>query len=513
MERIRKVGTTLRTHWKKSVFLSLASVYGVKWYMKKLDDKELMRNFCREALTYGAAPIGVHQKNYHVTVILNPASSGGKARKLFEQYSAPILHLAGFKVSIQKTEGREEAKELMKIMDNCDAVLVGGGDGTLMEAITGLMKREDFATYKQTPIGIIPLGMNNYLANRLFPFDDQVKQLAEASMAVVKQLKRPVSVIEVKNLADNPVMYGKKIYGVAGLQMGAWREAEARKDSYWFFAGLKDRMTYVFSYLTGQSQVTWDWPISIVPAISSPLAAAAETRQNSAQQQNAPNQNNLAANQSGGGSNLAGILSWFGGGGKNAGNDLATNNGDVSRSQDDGGLMKMMNYEWGSPVETEVGEIDISVEKCDASEDVTLTLKTLPNKLNFTDYVAEGWKRIDAGKQRRLAQNTSTPLPLSSRTENLVEADQMKLDVYATDDAPKMVTFDGEEVELTGPIKLSLLRNYLTMFCQETDAINKPGSNSQESGSSTPQSRWTNRGGATSTLLGTGGVSTMKPRI
>ncbi len=137
MEKIRKVGSTLRNHWKKSVFLTVAGAYGSNWYYKKLQDNAFMKQCCREALTYGATPIGVHQQNYHVTVVLNPAASGGKARKLFEQYSAPLLHLAGFKVSIQKTEGREEAKELLKIMENCDAVLIAGGDGTLMEAVTG----------------------------------------------------------------------------------------------------------------------------------------------------------------------------------------------------------------------------------------------------------------------------------------------------------------------------------------------------------------------------------------
>ena len=39
--------------------------------------------------------------DYHVTVILNPAASGGTGRKLFEKYSAPLLHLAGMKVSVQ----------------------------------------------------------------------------------------------------------------------------------------------------------------------------------------------------------------------------------------------------------------------------------------------------------------------------------------------------------------------------------------------------------------------------
>jgi hypothetical protein len=37
---------------------------------------------------------------YHVTVILNPVSSGGKGRKLYEEYCAPLLHLAGFKASL-----------------------------------------------------------------------------------------------------------------------------------------------------------------------------------------------------------------------------------------------------------------------------------------------------------------------------------------------------------------------------------------------------------------------------
>ena len=33
-----------------------------------------------------------------MTVILNPVASGGKGRKLYEEYCAPLLHLAGFKV-------------------------------------------------------------------------------------------------------------------------------------------------------------------------------------------------------------------------------------------------------------------------------------------------------------------------------------------------------------------------------------------------------------------------------
>ena len=33
-----------------------------------------------------------------------------------------------------------QASEIMEIMDDTDAVLVAGGDGTLMEAVTGLLR-------------------------------------------------------------------------------------------------------------------------------------------------------------------------------------------------------------------------------------------------------------------------------------------------------------------------------------------------------------------------------------
>lgn len=68
------------------------------------------------------------------------------SKNLYEEYAAPLLHLAGLKVSLFKTEHSGQAKDLMQVMDNTDAVLVVGGDGTLMEAVTGLLSRADRAS-------------------------------------------------------------------------------------------------------------------------------------------------------------------------------------------------------------------------------------------------------------------------------------------------------------------------------------------------------------------------------
>ena len=75
----------------------------------------------------------------NVAIFLAPL---GKGRARFEKYCAPLLHLAGIKVSVMRTEGEGQAKDILEIVKDCDAVLIAGGDGTLMEAVTGFMRRQ-----------------------------------------------------------------------------------------------------------------------------------------------------------------------------------------------------------------------------------------------------------------------------------------------------------------------------------------------------------------------------------
>ena len=41
-----------------------------------------------------------------------------------------------------RTEGEGQAKDVLEVVKDCDAVLIAGGDGTLMEAVTGFMRRQ-----------------------------------------------------------------------------------------------------------------------------------------------------------------------------------------------------------------------------------------------------------------------------------------------------------------------------------------------------------------------------------
>ena len=68
-----------------------------------------------------------------------------------------------------KTESIGEARGLMEVMDNCDGIVVAGGDGALSEAVTGLLRRSDNSSAAQHfPVGIIPVGKNNNVAKAIF---------------------------------------------------------------------------------------------------------------------------------------------------------------------------------------------------------------------------------------------------------------------------------------------------------------------------------------------------------
>lgn len=127
-----------------------------------------------------------------VTVFLNPAANDGKAANFYQKYAAPILHLAGLDVHLVtvsqfccsrkrsvwyvmcsahipyfatvhqqicsyvqacliflpsvlliQLEFDGQAKQLISIVDNTDMIIVAGGDGTLTEVVTGLLRRPD----------------------------------------------------------------------------------------------------------------------------------------------------------------------------------------------------------------------------------------------------------------------------------------------------------------------------------------------------------------------------------
>ncbi|XP_061085450.1 acylglycerol kinase, mitochondrial [Conger conger] len=250
MARVVKVLRTLRNHWKKSTFAACVLSYGGHWLYGKHCDNVLRREACLEAREFGRQLISPHQQLTKATVILNPAASSGKASSLFEKNAAPLLHLAGMEVKIVKTDFEGQAKKLMELMEQTDMLIVAGGDGTLQEVITGLLRRADEVSFSGTPIGFIPLGSQNSLSQSLhFQTENKVKDITAATLAILKGETVPLDVLQIKGEKEQPV------FALIGLRWGAFRDVAASISKYWYLGPVKTMAAHWFSSLKSWPQV------------------------------------------------------------------------------------------------------------------------------------------------------------------------------------------------------------------------------------------------------------------
>ena len=109
--------------------------------------------------------------------IYNPKA--GKAQ--IKNHLVDILDIfvkAGYEVTVYPTQSHGDAiKKTMKKKDKYDIVVCSGGDGTLDEVFTGMMKCE-----KKVPIGYIPAGSTNDFAMSL----NVPKNMVQAAQTVVE---------------------------------------------------------------------------------------------------------------------------------------------------------------------------------------------------------------------------------------------------------------------------------------------------------------------------------------
>ena len=423
-------------------------MYGANWYNKKLQDEAYMRELCQEALSYGSGTIqGADTPLYNVTVILNPVASGGKARKLYEKYCAPLLNLAGMKVSVMRTESEGQAKEIMEIMSDADAVLVAGGDGTLSDAVTGLLRRSDNAAAR-LPLGVLPVGKTNTWAHRLFPCDDDVKLMGEATMAVVRQLRRPVSVMEVENRAEDENMKGKKLYFLNRLEVGAWKDARLRADKYWLFGfGLKNYVTYLGSFTTGSKHVKWSCDLNLQTSHSSVSEGSPAS--------------SSADNKGPGSSGSSGLIARLLG---------RTKAGPGGGSEEVESVRPETTW-------TDQGQFDgpqLTIER-----DGESLKSVLYSPTSFTDFVSHGWD-LWAGRHQQVYSSAT----MKSVTHRVVESTESLLTPHLEEDRETNICVDGETVPLVGPVQVRVVKDPLVMFCSRAEAA------VEREEAASPVSRW-----------------------
>lgn len=94
--------------------------------------------------------------------IFNPRSGKGRIKNaLFELMD--LFTAVGYDVTVHPTQSPEDCSEtVVRLAEDFDVLAVSGGDGTLNEAVTGMLMIPE---EKRIPIGYIPSGTMNDFAN------------------------------------------------------------------------------------------------------------------------------------------------------------------------------------------------------------------------------------------------------------------------------------------------------------------------------------------------------------
>ncbi|KAG9510361.1 Acylglycerol kinase, mitochondrial [Fragariocoptes setiger] len=229
-----------RHHWKKAIFGFTAGYYGLYRIYDYCMVSTSMKANCIRAKDYGDQALDPNRQPRHITVILNPVAGKRKTRKMYEKFVEPLLHLAGIKVSLVETESIGQAESLMNVMSNCDGVAIVGGDGTVHEAINGLLKRPDREkAAKMYPLAIIPTGRTNSIAalvHRNMTYLSYKELLMMTTMSLVRAVHETVDVIEMtsKDKQDGQQSISTE-YVINDLRNGVYQDVIERTSGKLFY--------------------------------------------------------------------------------------------------------------------------------------------------------------------------------------------------------------------------------------------------------------------------------------
>jgi diacylglycerol kinase (ATP) len=94
-----------------------------------------------------------------IRIIVNPSARSGRARRTLRQ----VEQIAGLQLEWMESRSGQHLRDLVRAAQNedLDALVVGGGDGTVALALAGLKGPN------RVPLGVLPIGSGNDFAREL----------------------------------------------------------------------------------------------------------------------------------------------------------------------------------------------------------------------------------------------------------------------------------------------------------------------------------------------------------
>lgn len=108
------------------------------------------------------------RESMKILLVINPTSRHGRAKESVNRV-IPLLRKR-FQLTIVGSERKGNVRDIVLNRGKVDAVIVAGGDGTVHEAVNGILVSDN----KETPLGIIPVGTGNDAARSYgIPFNTE----------------------------------------------------------------------------------------------------------------------------------------------------------------------------------------------------------------------------------------------------------------------------------------------------------------------------------------------------
>ena len=185
------------------------------------------------ANTLQGKPIDAGVKPRHLQIIINPVSGRGQASQIFDRVR-PIFDQSNLTYTVNQTFSAADTKNLVKELDltKVDGLVIVGGDGTIHDAIAGLMSRRDRRSAIELPLGIIPGGTGNGLSKTLLEISGESYDPLNAAFLVAKGKQQTLDLAAIKQ-------NGNKYYSFLSLAWGLVSDIDMESEKLKFLGALR----------------------------------------------------------------------------------------------------------------------------------------------------------------------------------------------------------------------------------------------------------------------------------
>ncbi|MFM2311931.1 MAG: hypothetical protein RLZZ04_1207 [Cyanobacteriota bacterium] len=202
---------------------------------ERLDSAHATRSQWQQAInnTLVGKAINADIRYRHLQIVINPNSGQGQAVNIFEQVRS-LFDRSNLTYTVTTTTSAADTKNLVLNLDleKTDGLVIVGGDGTIHDAIAGLMGRPDAETAIKLPLGIIPGGTANGLCKSILESAKESYDPLNAAFIIAKGKQQS---FDLATVTQN----GQKSYSFLSLAWGLISDVDIESEKLKFLGALR----------------------------------------------------------------------------------------------------------------------------------------------------------------------------------------------------------------------------------------------------------------------------------